>query len=271
LQEVPHAFDLTGCWLLDPRRSDSLEEILKYHDVPWHLRKVARRVVPTVYMKQTPSELLLMNVTSLRSIKESWIIDGTSHKADTGRGTIYYSCRLGDDGQSLITTTSCKKPTDTEETIRSLAEAEKVLVLHIRIWSHYNDPEKKKELLKITRVFDRVENKEDPFASDYSPNTAESLPLVRSPHDPIDPTVNSSYTPPPPSASSSTPVTVSATRKEETPIELFLSKVLYPNHLAHKPEHAELYKQARELMTRLDRAFLILVIGLLILHFFKRD
>jgi hypothetical protein len=288
LQELPPKFDLTGCWLLDPRRSDSLEEILKYHDVPWHLRKVARRVVPTVYMKQAPGQLLLMNVTSLRTIKESWIIDNKKHEAETGRGTIYYSCRFGEDGQSLITTTSCKKPTDTEETVRSLAENGKVLVLHIRIWSHYEDAEKKKEILKMTRIFDRVETKEDPWASPNSPTPlADTMPLVKSPSDPsnkalkdyqfpkVDPTQPpspTSPTNPTPAANyaalTSTPETI--LKGDVTPYEVFLTKVFYPNHLAHRPGHVELYKQARELMTSIDRMFIVLVIGLVILHFFKR-
>jgi len=266
--------DLTGCWLLDPRRSDSLEEILKYHDVPWHLRKVARRVVPTVYLKQTPTHLQLMNVTSLRTIKEEWVVDNQFHEANTGRGTIKYMCRLSDDGQSLITTTSCKQANDTEETIRSLAEGGKVLVLHIRIWSHYYELEKKKEILKITRIFDRVENKDDPWASTPPTSSAQTRPVPF----PSSTSISSPTTPlnsiPFSTSAKSTESIVSSQppRKSEepvTPLELFLTKVLYPNHLSQSPSHLELYNKARDLMVKIDRLFIVFVVALILVHYLK--
>jgi len=301
--------DLSGCWLLDPRRSDSLEEILKYHDVPWHLRKVARRVVPTVYMKHAPNQLQIQNVTSLRTIKETWAIDGKKHEIDTGRGPIFYTCRLSDDGQSLITSTSCKKLNDTEETMRSLSDDKKSLILNIRIWTHYDNPEKKMEVLKIIRTFDRVENAIDPWNSTMTaPSLAESMHVtaddssyLHSPTSP--PSASSSSTTVSTSTSGSTatltssagtmsasaflntnpgPTTTTTTtptgltpqiatpKADVTPYNQFLTKIFYPNPLVQRPEATGLYKEARDLMAKFDKAFILLILALLCLHFFKR-
>jgi len=145
----------------------------------------------------------------------------------------------------------------------------------VRIWSNYNEPAQKSEVLCIKRVFDREEMKEDPFAAEV--DVSPSLPLPSSP--------SSSFSTP-----SSPSVSDQATlerKKKITPsipplsiLENFYNNVLYPNHLSpttsreFSPEIAlqekEMYSKARALMTKLDKLFLLFVIAFVLVHYLKQ-
>jgi len=58
-------------------------------------------------------------------------------------------------------------------------------------------------------------------------------------------------------------------KADVTPYNQFLSKIFYPNPL-ERSEATGLYKEARDLMAKFDKAFIILILALLVLHFFKR-
>jgi len=176
---------------------------------------------------------------------------------------------------------------------------------------------KKTEVLKIVRVFDRVDNSIDPWNSTVSaPSLAESMHRTADDNSYLPSTVSlsstssssSTYSTPTTSGSNTAPSststgTMSATvstntqgqttpttttttatttvltggltsqtstpKADVTPYNQFLSKIFYPNPL-ERSEATGLYKEARDLMAKFDKAFIILILALLVLHFFKR-
>jgi len=170
---------------------------------------------------------------------------------------------------------------------------------------------KKTEVLKIVRVFDRVENSVDPWNSTVTaPSLAESMQRTANDNSYLNPsatyssssssssstslgssisahssssvgTINTSPVQPPTTTSttSTTTTTVSTLTgstsqttppKDVTPYKQFLTKIFYPNPLVQRPEATGLYKEARDLMGKFDKAFIILIFALLVLYFFKR-
>jgi len=169
---------------------------------------------------------------------------------------------------------------------------------------------KKTKILKMIRVFDRVEKAIDPWNSTTAaPSLAESMhrtaddnsyltsptlpstvsssssssyPSSTTPSTSVGVGSTSALTSPTPTSSGSQPVTTSTTPtsnntlptqsqpvKDVTPYNQFLTKIFYPNPL-QRSEASGLYKEARDLMTKFDKAFVLLIFALLVLHFFKR-
>ncbi len=94
-------YDLSGAWVVDQSRSDSLEPFLRALNAPWVARKVAMGLTVCNNVLHTPDTLTLIDKSSLFQNRTIVWLDGVARD------------RVGDDGKTAIVRSWFVTPTFT--------------------------------------------------------------------------------------------------------------------------------------------------------------
>eukprot|EP00475_Leptophrys_vorax_P001771 TRINITY_DN1098_c0_g1_i4.p1 TRINITY_DN1098_c0_g1~~TRINITY_DN1098_c0_g1_i4.p1 ORF type:complete len:155 (-),score=51.56 TRINITY_DN1098_c0_g1_i4:178-642(-) len=90
-----------GSFVLDAKKSDSIEPLLVAEGIPWMYRKVAVNIVPTWAITLEGNTFKLLKQTSLRNSESVYILDGAEHETQFSSGTGIYTARL-DAGKLVV-------------------------------------------------------------------------------------------------------------------------------------------------------------------------